>query len=126
VVYFFAVQFLNAGIDSWFDRDLEHEISTALRLGREALEVQSRARLRQTVALANTLQPLDGIGLSRALAVLRTDGGAEELAVYAADLTLLAMSGSGDRLPSRLTDDALLALGDTGRFVALEPETLER
>ncbi len=38
VVYYFAVQFLNRGIDSWFDVQIEQALDDALLLGRSSLE----------------------------------------------------------------------------------------
>ena len=39
MVYFFAVQFLNRGIDSWFDVQVEQAIDDAVLLGQTSLEV---------------------------------------------------------------------------------------
>ncbi len=122
VVYFFALQFVNGGIDSWFDSDLEQELSTALRLSRESLEVQSTSRLQQTNALAGALGNLDGDALARALSVLRADAGAEELTVFTADLRVASSSSSTETLPPSLSEDALNKLGQDQRFVALEPQ----
>lgn len=38
VVYYFAVQFLSRGIDSWFDVQIEQALDDALLLGRSSLE----------------------------------------------------------------------------------------
>ena len=38
VVYYFAVQFLSRGIDSWFDVQIEQALDNALLLGRSSLE----------------------------------------------------------------------------------------
>ena len=122
VVYFFALQFVNGGIDSWFDSDLEQELSTALRLSRDSLELQSSSRLLQTNALAVALGNLDGDALSRALSVLRADAGAEELTVFTADLRVASSSSGTDTLPPTLSEDALNKLAQDQRFVALEPQ----
>jgi nitrogen fixation/metabolism regulation signal transduction histidine kinase len=122
VVYLFALQFVNGGIDSWFDSDLEQELSSALRLSRESLEVQSTSRLLQTTALATALGNLDGDALSRALSVLRADAGAEELTVFNSDLRVASSSSGTGTLPPNLSEDALKKLGQNQRFVALEPQ----
>jgi nitrogen fixation/metabolism regulation signal transduction histidine kinase len=122
VVYFFALQFVNGGIDSWFDSDLEQELSSALRLSRESLEVQATSRLSQTAALAGALGNLDGEALSRALSVLRADANADELTVFTADQRVAASSARTEALPPVLSDDALDDLKRTERFVALEPQ----
>ena len=122
VVYFFALQFVNGGIDSWFDSDLEQELSSALRMSRESLEVQATSRLQQTGALAAALGNLDGDALSRALSVLRADAGAEELTVFTTGLRVASSSSRLGTLPPSLSEDALNELGLNQRFVALEPQ----
>ncbi len=122
VVYFFALQFVNGGIDSWFDSDLEQELSSALRMSRESLEVQATSRLQQTSALAAALGNLDGDALSRALSVLRADAGADELTVFTAGLRVASSSSRTGTLPPSLSEDALNELGLNERFVALEPQ----
>ncbi len=121
VVYFFALQFVSGGIDSWFTSDLEQELSSAMRLSREALEFQASSRLSETGSLAVALGTLDGEALARALSVLRADAGAEELTVFTGELKVAASSSRTDALPPSLSEDALDELAQNQRFVALEP-----
>ena len=48
LVYFFAVQFLNRGIDSWFNVEIRRSLDDALVLSRSALEVRMREHLAAT------------------------------------------------------------------------------
>jgi PAS domain S-box-containing protein len=121
IVYFFALQFVNGGIDSWFDSDLEQELSSALRLGRESLDLQATSRLSQTAALASAIGSLDGDALARALSVLRADAGAEELTVFTSGMSIAASATRSDVLPPTLSEDVVGELARTQRFVALEP-----
>ncbi len=121
IVYFFALQFVNGGIDSWFDSDLEQELASALRLSRESLEVQATSRLSQTTSLAAALGTLDGEALARALSVLRADANADELTVFTPNLRIAASSSRSDALPPMLSEDARDQLARFQRFVALEP-----
>lgn len=121
VVYVFALQFLNGGIDSWFDKDLEHELSSALRFSRESLDVQASSRLHQTGALARAIGDLDGAALSRALNVLRADAGADEMTVFRSDLSVEASSVRTESLQPGLPEDVVAALHHGRPFVALEP-----
>jgi nitrogen fixation/metabolism regulation signal transduction histidine kinase len=121
VVYLFALQFVNGGIDSWFDSDLEQELSSALRLSRESLDVQANSRLAQTAALATALIDLEGEPLSRALSLLRADSGAEELTVFNRGLDIAASNSRTGTLPPSLSEDARNELRQNQRFVALEP-----
>ncbi|MCW8839815.1 MAG: HAMP domain-containing protein, partial [Gammaproteobacteria bacterium] len=48
VLYYFSVQFLHRGIDSWFDLRIERALEDSLELGRTALDSRLRELLRQT------------------------------------------------------------------------------
>ncbi|MGH1539167.1 MAG: sensor histidine kinase [Arenicella sp.] len=47
LVYYFAVQFLNKGVDSWFDVRVEQAISDALLLGQNSLEIVKQDMLKE-------------------------------------------------------------------------------
>jgi nitrogen fixation/metabolism regulation signal transduction histidine kinase len=126
IVYLFALNSINSGIDNWFDSDLGTELSSALKLSRETLDTQATSRLLQTNALAAALGNLEGDPLLRALGVLRTDAGATELTVFSGQLQVLGSSMQGARLPPRLGEDVLAELRRTRIFVALEPEAKDR
>ncbi|MEZ5562918.1 MAG: ATP-binding protein [Gammaproteobacteria bacterium] len=126
IVYLFALSAINSGIDNWFDTDLGAEISSALKLSREALDTQATSRLLQTGALAAALGDLDGEPLLRALGVLRTDAGAIELTVFNRELQVIGSSMQGARLPPRLGEDVLAELHRIRTFVAIEPEANDR
>ena len=60
LVYYFSVQFLHRGIDSWFDVRVEQALNNALELSRTALGVRMRDLRRDLVALAwEVTQPFD-------------------------------------------------------------------
>lgn len=48
VLYYFSVQFLHRGIDSWFDLRIEQALDDSLELGRNALDSRLRELLRQS------------------------------------------------------------------------------
>ncbi|MFZ1623275.1 MAG: ATP-binding protein, partial [Gammaproteobacteria bacterium] len=126
IVYLFALNSINSGIDNWFDTDLSTELSAALKLSRETLDTQATSRLLQTGALAAALGNLEGEPLQRALGVLRTDAGATELTVFDGQLQVAGSSMQGARLPPRLGEDVLAELRRTRTFVTLEPEASDR
>jgi nitrogen fixation/metabolism regulation signal transduction histidine kinase len=55
VLYYFSLQFLHRGIDSWFDLRVEKALEDSLELGRTALDSRLRELLRQTRLQAQTL-----------------------------------------------------------------------
>ena len=58
IVYYFSLQFLHRGIDSWFDVRIEQALDDALDLSRTALGVRMRELLAQTARIASDLEPL--------------------------------------------------------------------
>ena len=48
VVFYFSTQFINRGIDSWFNVEVEDGLNNALELSRAALELQKRRNLEAT------------------------------------------------------------------------------
>ena len=58
IVYYFSLQFLHRGIDSWFDVRIEAALNDALDLSRTALGVRMRELLAQTARIASDLEPL--------------------------------------------------------------------
>jgi len=86
MVYGFAVQFLQRGIDSWFDIRVEHALEDALELGRTALDDRLRDRLRQTRQMMADLNMLPESLTTLRLNELRQQHEASEL-------TLLTLRG---------------------------------
>ena len=56
VVFYFSTQFINRGIDSWFNIEVEEGLDNALELSRAALELQKRRNLEATQAIARQLE----------------------------------------------------------------------
>ena len=52
VVYYFSLDFLHRGIDSWFDVRVDKALEDSLELGKTALGVRMRELLRQTESVA--------------------------------------------------------------------------
>jgi nitrogen fixation/metabolism regulation signal transduction histidine kinase len=55
VLYYFSLQFLHRGIDSWFDLRVEQALEDALELGRTSLDSRLRELLRQSRLQVETL-----------------------------------------------------------------------
>jgi nitrogen fixation/metabolism regulation signal transduction histidine kinase len=123
LVYYFSVQFLNRGIDSWFSVDVEKGLTDALNLSRATLEIQMREFLDRSEEMAYAFGELDGAALAREVAAQRQDSGALELTVVGrANRILVSMSDREEldvlALP---TEDALLQLRQGRPYVSLDP-----
>ena len=123
LVYFFAVQFLNRGIDSWFNVEIRRSLDDALVLSRSALEVRMREHLADTQLVADELAASGGAypGL---LETLRQQVGAHELTIATESGSLIALSKglSSDLVPEELPDELLLQIRQGRPFVSLEPQ----
>ena len=121
LVYYFSVQFLNRGIDSWFSVDVEKGLTDALNLSRATLEIQMREFLDRSEEMAYAFGELDSAALAREVAAQRQDSGALELTVVGrANRILVSMSDREEldvlALP---TEDALLQLRQGRPYVCL-------
>lgn len=92
VVYFFSLQALNRGIDSWFDVKIEQAMDDALMLGRTAFDA-----LKQDLAAKADDMAIELEGTSNKLAVtalnyLREKHNLTELTLYSHDSQIIASS----------------------------------
>jgi nitrogen fixation/metabolism regulation signal transduction histidine kinase len=93
LVYFFAVQFLNRGIDSWFNVEIRQSLDDALVLSRSALETRMREHLAATEVIADRLASAGGTP-GALLEELRRQAGALEITV-ATDHGAIVAVGKG-------------------------------
>ncbi|HWJ05678.1 MAG TPA: ATP-binding protein [Steroidobacteraceae bacterium] len=124
LVYFFAVQFLNRGIDSWFNVEIRRSLDDALVLSRSALEVRMREHLADSQLVA------EGLGTSSAtmpgmLESFRRQVGALELTVATEAGSIIAVSNgvSAAIVPEDVPSEVLLQVRQGQPFVSLEPQS---
>ena len=61
LVFIFATDFMNKGLDIWFDADVEGGLRNALLLGRSAMEDQEQKRVFDTANIALSLNGIEDI-----------------------------------------------------------------
>ena len=126
VVFYFSMQFINRGIDTWFNVEVEKGLDDALALSRAALEMQMRDNLGTTVQIAERLRNVSKRQLIFELSMLRRESGASEISVFGRNRRILATSSdfAANRLPQVPKDEVLLQIRQNRPFVSLDP--LER
>jgi nitrogen fixation/metabolism regulation signal transduction histidine kinase len=67
VVYYFSLQFINRGIDSWFELEVSQGLKDTRELSHAALEVRVREFLQHTQVAAHTLSASSDLDLIGAL-----------------------------------------------------------
>ena len=123
VVYYFSLQALHRGIDSWFDVRIETALTDALELGRTSLGVRMREQLRQTQTLATDIEALGRDGITIALAEALTSSHATELTVLSSNGVIIASSSADPTklVPHQTDSSALLQVTAARSYVGLEP-----
>jgi nitrogen fixation/metabolism regulation signal transduction histidine kinase len=123
LVYFFAVQFLNRGIDSWFNVEIRQSLDDALVLSRSALEVRMREHLADTELVGDEIAGA-GSALPGMLEMLRRQVGALEMTVATGSGAVISMSKgmSSDIVPENVPGEVLLQVRRGQPFVSLEPQ----
>ncbi|HJL54248.1 MAG: ATP-binding protein [Arenicellales bacterium] len=93
VVYYFAVQFLSRGIDSWFDVQIEQALDDALLLGRSSLESIKLDVVDQLRDDADKIQRADSnFEVFQLLDELRQANDFEEMSLHSMSGEILASS----------------------------------
>ena len=123
VVYYFSLQFLHRGIDSWFDVRIEQALGDALDLGRTALDVRLRDVLHLSEQIADELSESPSATLSLNLYDLRVRSGAAEITLLGSDGRIVASSSADLRaiVPSQPTGEMLQVLHDGRNYIGLDP-----
>lgn len=123
LVFYFSLQFLQRGIDSWFDVQIEASLEDALALSRSAFEVRLRDLLHMTNDLGKELTEVPSPLAPLSLFDLRVRSGATELTLIGANGRIIASSSvdATTIVPARPTDAVLLQLRSGQPYVGLDP-----
>jgi nitrogen fixation/metabolism regulation signal transduction histidine kinase len=124
VVFYFSLQFINSGIDSWFNVEIEEGMDNSLELSQAALSMQVRGHLNATEQMSQRLSQVGERQLIFELSMLRRESGASEITIYGSNNRILATSSDSSHaeLPKPLKDEVLLQLQQNRPYVSLDPE----
>lgn len=122
VVFYFSMQFINRGIDTWFNVEVEEGLDNALALSQAALGLQMRDHLTTTEEIANRLRGTSGRELIFELSLMRRESAATEITVFGRNGSILVTSSddAADRLPSPPKDEMFLQIQQQRPFVSLD------
>jgi len=124
VVYYYSLDFLHQGIDSWFDVKIDSAMDDSLQLGRSSLELNKKLYLRNTQQLLNQVEDSSEAAMAIGLVDLLEQSGAVELVLM--DLTGRVISSSNINPEQIVPDDRLETsiiqlVRDGGKFVNVLP-----
>ena len=123
VVYVFSVEFINRGIDEWFNVDVERGLSDALQLSQTALEQEERENLSSLKTIAERLGATDSGSIVDELGKLRRQSRATHLTLFGGDGRIIGTSSDepSPAVPSYPTEELLVQLRQGSPYVSLEP-----
>ena len=122
VVFYFSMQFINRGIDSWFNIEVETGLDNALALSRSVLEMRMREHLETTVEINNRLRQVLPRQLVFELSMLRRESGATEITIFGINSQIIATSSSqaSASFPKVLSDEVVMQIRQNRPFVSLD------
>jgi nitrogen fixation/metabolism regulation signal transduction histidine kinase len=125
IVYLFALEFLNYGIDSWFRLEIKQGLNDALVLSRSALELRLHEQSRRTENFARAIAGLQGPDLAVRLDAERRAAQAADVTVYDLGGRVLAMSTSSAAtpLPAAPAAEVLLQIAAGRSYFSLAPHS---
>ncbi len=123
VMYYFSLEFIHRGVDSWFDATVEEALQNSLELSRASLNVRMRELLHATEQMADELVHVENHSVALLLNEFRQRSGADELALFTASGRAIASSFRElERLAPTPPNEAILIQLRQGRsYVGLEP-----
>ncbi len=123
IVFSFSVKFLQSGIDSWFDVQVEEALQKALELSRDSLGVQMRTLVRITQQMTDRLADVSSDMAVVTLNDLRADSHASELTLLTTSNRVIASSSVEDVgvVPARPDEAIVTQVRDGEDYVGLDP-----
>ncbi len=122
VVYYFSLDFLHRGIDSWFDLRVEQALDNSLELSRLALDVRMRELLKTTEQTAKELSEFRDAVLPFEIDQFREQIVANELTLFNGKKTIIASSSNdtSSLVPDLPGDNILLQLQQGNSYIGLD------
>ncbi len=123
IVYYFSLQFLERGIDNWFDVEVEQALEDALELSQSALGLRMRELVKETESIAFNLVDLPDSMAVLSMNDLRNESGASELTLMTLSGRIIASNtvDTTNIIPNRPNDSILNQLRSGRTYVGLDP-----
>ncbi|MEO1575266.1 MAG: HAMP domain-containing protein, partial [Pseudomonadota bacterium] len=123
LVYLYSMYFLNKGIDSYFNTDVEQGLSDALTLSRGALDLRTRDEMDAMSMMVERARGWDEREYVRNIQRMRRELRADELTIYGPNGRIIATSADDQLsiMPAPPPDDVLRQARSGVPRVTLEP-----
>jgi len=122
VVYYFSLDFLHRGIDSWFDLRVEKALDDSLELSRLALDVRMRELLNTTKKIAEELGETNDLELPFYINQIRDRINANELTLLTRKGVILVSSSKDTKslVPNTPEETILLQLIQNNSYIGID------
>jgi nitrogen fixation/metabolism regulation signal transduction histidine kinase len=123
VVYYFSLEFIQSGIDSWFDVRIEQSLNDALELSRTSLDARKLDLLKQTEQLAREVAVVPNEQVAVVLNDLRNRSNSYELTLLSNNGHIIASSSADPSvIVPELPGEAILSQLKQGlNYVGIDP-----
>ena len=123
IVFYFSMQFINRGIDTWFNVEVEAGLDDALTLSRNALAMQMRDHVAATEQVAERLRTTNSSQFIYEIGSLRQEIGANELTLFGKNGRIIATNSdqTAGSAPKRASEELLMQVRQNRPYVSLDP-----
>lgn len=123
IVFYFSVQFLHQGIDSWFNVEIDRAMDDALELSQSSLAQRMNWHIKQTRQLAAQLEDKSDTLIALEIGSLWAESGASEIAAFSSTGRILASSSANpaEILPHMPDEQIWLQLRQNKEYYAFDP-----
>lgn len=123
IVFYFSVQFLHQGIDSWFNVEIDRAMEDALELSQSSLAQRMNWHIKQTRQIAHQLEDKSDTLIAMEIGSLWSDSGAMEIAAFSSQGRILASSSTNpsEILPHLPDEHVWLQLKQHKEYFAFDP-----
>ena len=122
IVYYFSLDFLHRGIDSWFDLRIEQALDDSLELSRLALDVRMRELLNTTEKIAEELSDTNDAELPSHIDQIRDRINADELTLLTRKGAIVVSSSEDTKslVPDTPEETILLQLIQNNSYIGID------
>ena len=122
IVYYFSLDFLHRGIDSWFDLRIEQALDDSLELSRLALDVRMRELLNTTEKIAEELSDTNDAELPSHIDQIRDRINADELTLLTRKGAIVVSSSEDTKslIPNTPEETILLQLIQNNSYIGID------
>lgn len=122
IVYFFSLDFLHRGIDSWFDLRVEQSLDDALQLSKLSLNSRMKELLKKTEQVTEEITDISNTDAPTRIDILRSRLNATEITLFNDKGGIITSSSevTASIIPNRLSDTILLQLQQGGSYTSID------